>query len=226
MNLIDISPPVSADLVSWQDRFPVDTTWHSRTDEGDRTSNSTWLLNAHTGAHVDAPLHHLHGGRTVDELDLGDFLGPCRVLELPHSGEPGGSGGQIAAADLAAVGPRSGERLLLRTRNSEQQLLSTGTFTEDYTALSPDAARHLVESGVRLVGVDYLSVEPYGTPVAETHHILLGAGVAVLEGLCLEDVPEGDYQLLFLPLRLAGGEAAPGRAVLLDRDAFPGRGGE
>ncbi|WP_020500051.1 cyclase family protein [Sciscionella marina] len=215
MRIIDISSPISEDSVSWHDRFPTEVTWHSRTSAGERTTNSTWRLHVHTGTHVDAPVHHLAGGQTVDELELTDFLGPCRVLDLRDAR------GQIGPTELATHGPRAGERLLLRTANSERGLLAESRFTEDYIGISAEGARYLAQAGVRLVGVDFLSVEAAGAPGAETHHILLGGGIRVLEGLALSGAVGGEYELLFLPLPLVGADAAPGRAVLLEPGCSP-----
>lgn len=207
--IIDISVPISATTLSWQDRYPVRVDWHSRTDAGDPTTNSTWLLHAHTGTHLDAPRHHLPGSPTVDGLELSDLIGRCRVLDL--RGVTG-----IGAAELAAVRPQPGERLLLRTDNSTRGLLDAGNFADDYVGLLADGADYLARAGVRLVGADFLTIEQPGAVDAPAHHALLGAGVHVLEGLTLGAVPPGTYELLFLPLPLTGAEAAPGRAVLID----------
>lgn len=207
----DISTPIAPGGVSWQDAYPIDVHWHSRTDSGQRTTNSTWRLHAHTGTHLDAPLHHLPGGAPVDELDPGAGIGPCRVADLAHAP------GDIGVAELRALDPRPGERLLLHTTNSRRDLLRAPRFTPDYVGITPDGARYLAECGVALVGVDYLSVEPPDAGAPRTHHILLSAGIAVLEGLLLADVPAGEYTLLFLPLRLSGADAAPGRAVLVEK---------
>lgn len=210
MRIHDISPPVGATAVSWHDAYGVATTWHSRADRGDATTNSTWCLHAHTGTHVDAPLHHLAGGDDLDGYDLARGLGRCRVVDVP------GEGPELGADALAAVSPRAGERLLLRTVNSGRNLLARTEFVPDYAGLTGEAAEYLAQVGVALVGADYLSVEAPGGGAAPAHRHLLGAGVTVLEGLALRHVAPGEYLLLFLPLRLSGAEAAPGRAVLLD----------
>lgn len=208
--LRDISLPITPEMVSWRDAYPPETTWHSHTGAADPTSNSTWRLHAHTGTHRDAPSHHLPGGRSIDALALDDGLGPCRVVDLTTVP------GQVGADAVEAINPLAGERLLLRTRNSPHDLLRSGGFTSAYVGLTADGAARLVEAGVRLVGIDSLSVECPDAAGAPAHHLLLGAGVAVLEGLVLTDIAPGTYQLLFLPLALSGAEAAPGRAVLLD----------
>lgn len=207
--VIDISMPIDELTASWDDRFPVVPSWHSRIDHGGRTTNSSWMLHSHTGTHVDAPLHHLGDGGNAGSLDLADMLGPCRVLDV--STAPG----QIGAAQLRGAHIAAGSRILFRTQNSVQRLSSREHFERDYIGLTEEAADYLVELGVRLVGVDYLSVEPYDAPGFATHCTLLGSGIIVLEGLVLDTVEEGDYLLCFLPIALRHSEAAPGRAVLI-----------
>ena len=169
-------------------------------------------LGSHAGTHLDAPRHFFEGGRSVDRLPLEWLCGRARVLDLSPHGE------RLDAAALARHDLAGVERLLLRTVSGAG--LRAGRV-ERQAYLTPDAARHLVaERGLRLVGIDALSVEAPADPTFTTHRILLGADppVLLLEGLELEDVPPGDYELWCLPLRWRGAEAAPVRAVLRDLD--------
>jgi arylformamidase len=169
-------------------------------ETGDPANLTRLGLGSHTGTHVDAPLHFLPGGDGVDRLPLDALIGPALVLDLTHVEA------DVRAADLDF--PAGAERLLLKTPNS--RLWERDEFAPEHVALEPDAARLLVERGVRLVGVDYLSV---GSP--ETHRILLAAGVVPLEGLDLREVEAGAYRLVALPLRLEGVDGAPARVVLI-----------
>jgi arylformamidase len=163
---------------------------------------------SHTGTHVDAERHFFDSGQTVDQIPLETLIGPALVIEF--------------AEDIAAVGRRelephdlSGtERLLLKTRNSSY-LTQDPAFHRDYTYLAPDGAEYLVQRGVKLVGIDYLSIEQFHSGHHRTHLTLLGAGVVIVEALNLADVPAGQYRLCCLPIKLAGCDGAPARAVLI-----------
>lgn len=209
-DLVDISIPITTDMVTWDDRFPPTVEWHSATARGDRTTNSTWTLNAHTGTHVDAPLHHLKGGGDVGSLQLSSHIGRCRVLDLTDVQD------EIEPVHLEPHDVRPGDRLLLKTRNSvHQESSEQPRFHQGFVALSEESARWLVDRRVGLVGTDGLGIEPYGRRDGAVHRLLLGADVVVLEGLRLSQATAGDYVLIFLPVLLTSAEAAPGRAVLL-----------
>lgn len=171
-------------------------------------------MGLHTGTHVDAPGHFIPGAEGADALPLDMLVGPCQVADV--EADPDVS----ATALHAALGDRPHERVLLRTRNSRAQPASwdRAGFDEAFAALAPDGARWLVERGVRLVGVDYLSVEPYRAPEPLTHLALLGARVVIIEGLDLRAVPAGRYELYCLPIRLAGADGAPARVLLRTLD--------
>jgi arylformamidase len=162
-------------------------------------------LGSHTGTHIDAPTHLLKDGATVDAIPLSTLIGPCRVVDLRNLSQP------ISADDLADLHLTDTRRLLLRTDNSE--LWKRKDFSESYTGLTASAAVHLVKLGIQLVGIDYLSIEPFAGE-GEVHRILLEAGVVILEGLDLTDVKAGDFELICLPLKLTGIDGAPCRAVL------------
>lgn len=178
---------------------------------GDLANVSRMELGTHTGTHVDAPLHFIDGGPGAEQLPLDALIGPAVVADAR------GAAGDVDAAALAALDvPAGTERLLLRTRN--EALWERDRFARDYVGVAEDAARALVEMGVRLVGIDYLSIAPASDP-APTHATLLEAGVVVVEGLDLREAPSGHYDLVILPLRIEGGDGAPARALL--RPAAP-----
>jgi arylformamidase len=209
MEIIDITAPVSPKSVMWPDNGAPSHEFVSHIDRGDPSTVSRWDLSAHTSTHVDAQMHFIPGGWTVDALDLSRCLGPCRVVDLAHLE------GHVSRADLEAAEVAGTARLLLKTRNSELELLGREGFTEDYTAISREAAEYLVEIGVETVGVDYLSVEPFEDKEFNTHHTLLGADVVILEGLVLAGVEPGEYLLACLPLKLVGSDGSPTRAILV-----------
>jgi arylformamidase len=209
MEIIDITTLVSPKSVMWPGNGVPSQEFVSHINRGDPSTVSRWDLTAHTGTHVDARMHFVPGGWTVDALDLARCIGPCRVVDLTHVEE------HVSRADLEAAEVAGTVRLLLKTRNSERNLLERDVFVEDYVAISLEAAEYLVEIGVETVGVDYLSVEPFEDEEFNTHHTLLGADVVILEGLVLAGVEPGEYLLACLPLKLAGSDGAPARAILM-----------
>ena len=158
---------------------------------------------------MDARMHFIPGGWTMETLDLGRSVGPCRVVDLTDVE------GHVSRADLEAAEVAGQARLLLKTRNSDQGLMQREGFDEGYAAISKEAAEYLVEIGVETVGVDYLSVEPFEDVEFRTHHTLLGADILILEGLVLTDVEPGEYFLACLPLKLAGSDGSSARAILI-----------
>jgi arylformamidase len=188
--IIDISRPVGADTPVWPGDPPVAVEPVARLEAGDPAAVSRLVLGTHTGTHVDPPAHFVAGGATVDEIGLDVLVGPAVVVEA----------GQLAAA----VGGH--ERVLLKTGAGDR-----------FGVVTAGTARQLVEAGVRLVGVDTLSIEP-ATDDYPVHRLLLGAGVVIVEGLDLSATPPGEYQLVCLPLRIAGGDGAPARAVLITQE--------
>ena len=209
MEIFDITAPVSPASIVWPGDEPPSQEFESHVEKGDPNTVSVWRMGAHTGTHADARLHFVPGGWTMESLDLSRVVGPCRVVDLTHVE------GHVRRADLEAAGVAGTARLLLKTRNSTLGLMGRGAFEEGYTAISKEAAEYLVEIGAETVGVDYLSVEPFEDALFNTHHVLLGADVMILEGLVLTDVEPGEYLLAFLPLKLAGSDGAPARAILM-----------
>jgi arylformamidase len=209
--LHDITVAIGPQMPSW----PGDPTFESRLvdaiSEGE-AANVSWIgLGAHCGTHVDAPLHFFQGGAAVESLPLDVLVGPCVVAELPATAA-------IRAPDLAALSlPPGATRLLLKTTNSGLWHSGDTTFRADFVGLAPDAADWVVNQGIRLLGIDYLSVEPYPAPREHpVHKTLLAAGVVLLEGTNLSGVAPGAYLLVCLPLKLIGLEGAPARAILLE----------
>lgn len=202
----DISLPVSERLVTYPGDPPIELRPHARIADGDDANVTRLAFGSHTGTHLDAPLHFIDGGRAVDQLPLDVLVGPVRVAELPPDVTA------ISAVDLRAAGLSGEQRVLLKTRNRE--LPCTGAFHEDFAHLTGDAADFLLEIGVRLVGIDYLSIEAFNADEPVAHRKLLEREVIVVEGVDLREVPAGRYELICLPLRLEGLDGAPVRAVL------------
>ena len=169
---------------------------------------SRMVLTTHSGTHVDAPAHFLAGGATVDQLPLEILLGKARVIELSTRE-------RVDRADLEALDLADDLRVLLKTRMSGQ-MLKAG-YQEDHLYLTVDAARYLAQAGLKLVGFDYLSIDRFGSADFPAHHMLLEAGVVLVEGLDLSEVEAGEYEMSCLPLRVGGGDAAPARVVLRTR---------
>ncbi|MEW6034036.1 MAG: ribose 5-phosphate isomerase B [Chloroflexota bacterium] len=172
---------------------------------GDPCDISLLHIGTHTGTHIDAPAHFIPGGSKVGQVATEVLLGRARLVQVPEAHHIDRR--QLERLDLKGV-----TRLLLGTRNSA--LLRKNQHDPDYAFITEDAAHYLVETEVELVGIDYLSIEEYQRKNHPAHHILLGAGVIVLEGLDLTDIPPGDYELLCLPLKLEDGDGAPARVLL------------
>jgi len=175
---------------------------------GDGANVSSLCFGAHTGTHVDAPNHFIDGTRRVEDLEVEKLIGPCRVVELA---------GDVTAIEPGHLSDMAGvERLLFKTRNSDFWDRPEAGFRTDFTYITPDAARSLADAGLWLVGIDYLSVEKFGSEDFATHKLLLEKEIVILEGLDLREVAPGDYELICLPLKYIGGtgDGAPARTVL------------
>jgi arylformamidase len=174
--------------------------------DGGSSNVSRLVLGTHTGTHVDAPRHFFDDKGGVDALALDLLVGRARVIDLPHRGG-------ITEAHLAAAGLREDLRVLLRTPNSALWN-STDGFHNEYTYLTEGGARFLVDQGVKVVGIDYLSIEQFKKPGAPAHRALLGNGVVIIEGLNLSDAEPGAYEMYCLPLKIKDADGAPARVVL------------
>lgn len=199
---IDVSTPLRAEMAVWPGDTPFAFSEASRIAAGAMCNVSALTMSTHAGTHIDAPWHFEDDGKTVLEIDPDIFFGPATVIDL--SGRSA-----ISADDLGDEALP--ERVLIRTDNSKLSL--AGAFREDYVAVMPDAAQRMVDDGVRLVGVDYLSVAPYDQPDA-THHVLLQNEVLIVEGLRLGACPIGTHEFVVLPLPVEGADGAPCRAFL------------
>lgn len=209
MRIYDITLTLAPDLPTWPGDPPVEIKPLQSMETGDDNNVSFISMCVHAGTHVDAPYHFL-GGKTptVDQLPLKTLTGRVYVLEMLDVDLITAS-----ALEKADIPPRT-RRLIFKTRNSQIWSKPYQGFKKDFVAISPDGAQFLVDRGVKLVGVDYLSVAPFsdGTP---THQLLLKAGVVVVEGLDLSQVSQGRYSLYCLPLKLAGSDGAPARTILV-----------
>jgi len=165
-------------------------------------------MGAHTGTHMDAPFHFYANGTGADQLPLDILIGPCRVFDLTELTGP------IPRAALEKCDFAGVTRALFKTRNSRHWANDDHEFDKQFLAVGADAAKYLIERGVKLVGVDYLSVEAYGSTEFPVHDTLLGAGVVIIETLNLSEVAAGDYELIALPIKLKGSDGAPARVVL------------
>ena len=203
--LLDVSVLLAAGLPAYPGNPEFELQPIKRIAEGGSSNVSRLVMGTHTGTHVDAPKHFLDDGTTVDNLPLNLLIGRARVVEINHRGG-------IGAKDFAAAGLREDLRILLKTPNSA--LWNSSTFHEDYAHVTEEGARYLVEQGVKVVGVDYLSVEQFRKPGAPAHRMLLSNGVIIIEGLNLAEAEAGMYEMYCLPLRVAGGDGAPARVVL------------
>jgi arylformamidase len=179
--------------------------------KGDGFTLSVFSLGAHSGTHIDAPMHFLRDGAPIDRVPLAPLIGPARVIDIADGVQA------IDAAELQRHDWRGAERVLFRTRSSLRGWMRSPTFHRDFAFVAPDAAQLLADAGVRLVGVDYISAEQFGAPAPATHRLLLGKNIPIVEGLVLESVAAGDYDLIVLPMKVAGHEGAPARAVLRAR---------
>jgi arylformamidase len=206
----DISLPITRDLVIYPGDPELTIEPHSRVAEGDDANVTRLSFGSHTGTHVDAASHFIDGGQTVDQLPLDRLIGPAVVVQLPDDVK------EIGAAELRDAGVRDERRVLLRTRNAD--LLGRGGFRKDFAHLTAEGARYLVDAGVELVGIDYLSVEAPDADEPVAHTTLLEREVVIVEGVDLRSVRPGRYDLICLPLRLAGLDGSPVRAVLRTLD--------
>jgi len=202
---IDVSVPLAAGIPAFPGNPEFELQPVKRIADGASSNVSRLVLGTHTGTHIDAPLHFFDGAAGAESLPLELLVGRTRVVEI-------GRRGGIGRSELAAAGLREDLRVLLKTPNSA---LWNGTpFRQDYTFLDESGALYLLEQGVKVVGIDYLSIEQFKKAGAPTHRALLGQGVIIIEGLNLADVDPGMYEMYCLPLPIRGGDGAPARVVL------------
>jgi len=202
MNVHDVSLVMRPGMPTWPGEEGPKITPLRRIAKGDSANVSVVTFSDHTGTHVDPPVHFIEGAGTVDELPVDALVGPCRVIGFERAGVPA-----------------STERILFKTRNSERWREPARPFDRDFVALDRTAARWCVDRGMKLVGIDYLSIEPQG-PEKEgypTHKTLLGAKIVIIEGLDLGEVRPGEYELACGAIKFEGGDGAPARVFLIER---------
>jgi arylformamidase len=209
MTLYDISLTYTEDLPTWPGDPTIQLKQISSIEDGEMANVTHLSMCAHSGTHVDAPDHFLGNGKTVESIPLELMVGPAAVVEIRAEGT-------ITVADLiSAQIPAGTKRILLKTPNSEIWAAGNMVFQEDFIAPDGEAAKYLVELGVEVIGVDYLSVAPFTDP-EPTHKTLLEAGVLIIEGLDLSGIKPGEYTLYCLPLKIGGADGAPARVLLMD----------
>lgn len=204
MKIYDVTVPLSKESVVYPGDPHVKINRRTKVNEDESKYNlSRYSFSSHAGTHVDPPFHLIEGGITVDKLPLELLMGRARVVEVTS---PLIDEGVLQEFDFTVDA-----RVLFKTRNS--YLWSNKNFVKDYVYMTPGAARSLIKDGIKLVGIDYLSVDKFeGEP--ETHMALLSAGTIIVEGLDLREVEPGDYELICLPLKVKDGDGAPARVIL------------
>ena len=209
MTIYDVTVPISTALPVYPGDPEIELERVLSLDRGDIANVTKLCCSTHIGTHVDPPSHFIAGAATLDQLPLEVLIGTARVLDVGEVSSI--DTGVLAACDLAGV-----RRVLFKTRNSSfwPPIAEDQEFREDFVYIEPDAARLLAELGLQLVGIDYLSVEKFNFTEPATHLALLGAGIVIVEGLALRDVPPGDYELICLPLKIKDGDGSPARVVL------------
>ena len=183
--------------------------------KGNAFTLSVYSLGAHSGTHIDAPMHFIRDGAPIDRVSLEVLMGPARVIDIPDSVQA------IDAAELNRHDWRNVPRVFFRTRSAQRGWMGSATFHRDFTYIAPDAAQLLADAGVQLVGIDYLSAEQFGASAPTTHRILLGKGIPIVEGLALDAISAGDYDIIVLPIKVVGHEGAPARALMRKRSGPP-----
>jgi len=209
MIIHDISLPISESLVTWPTHPEIKINQPRHLAKGDYATVSEIRMSAHTGTHIDAPNHFIPKGSGIDALDLNLLVGEALVVDATHAK-------QISGTELTAMQiPDNTKRVLFLTRNSERWHRNREEFFEDYVGITHSGADWLIKNGIRLVGIDSLSVATIAQSVP-THKALLGAGITIVEGLYLEGINPGKYKLICLPIKLMDLDGAPARAILLE----------
>jgi arylformamidase len=193
-------------MVTWPGDPPFHIERSQDQNEGAVCTVSRIRMGVHTGTHMDAPLHFIKGGATIDQIPLNALIGPARVIQIQNRHS-------IRRAELEKHEIEARDRVLFKTANSDR-LWRKNEFDEDFIFISRDGAEYLAERGVQTVGVDYLSVGGFREDAVETHVALLDKGIWVIEGLDLSGIEPGLYELICLPLKLIGADGSPARAVL------------
>ena len=211
MKIHDISMDIEPGMLYWRDGKPPEVISVFRLADGAESEVSRWLIGAHTGTHIDAPRHFIPTGATVEALPLETFVGATRVVDVSAQGDE-----QITAETVRNAKLNGAKRVLFRTSNSQKRMVKR-QFSDYWVGIRADAAQAIVDAGVLLVGIDYVTIESVDqTDKWPTHHILCGAGVVILEGANLLKISDGTYFMCCLPMRLKGSEAAATRTLLIE----------
>jgi len=206
MKIYDITATIDDNLPTYDGKRP-EIKDLMQIKNGDFCNFSIAKISTHTGTHADMPLHFVDGTAGNDTVDLSHFYGKAKVFQLKNITA------HITKADLVPLDINEGDIVLLGTGQSKY--MSQPTLNENYFALTAEAAEYLVQKKIKTIGIDYLSIDPYNSPDFSAHKILLSQGITALEGLVLENVPEGVYTLSALPLKFPGGNGSPVRAILV-----------
>jgi arylformamidase len=206
--LIDVSIAIQPGMLVYPGDPEVTMRPAARISEGDDVNLTQLEIATHVGTHIDSPWHFFDDGERLASIALDRLIGPCQVIDL--SSETADIDAEVL--DAARI-PEDTSRLILKTRNSEFWATDPETFRDDYIGISSSGARWLIDRGIDFIGIDYLTVEPADSD-GETHRMLLGAGIVILETIDLRDVLPGEYTLYCLPLRIDDGDGAPARVVL------------
>jgi arylformamidase len=210
MKIHDITLTISNDLPTWPGDPKVVLERVNKIEEGANANVSRLDIGVHTGTHVDAPFHFLKEGTTVDTLALDILIGEVQIIQIPDEVA------EVSRKDLEAAGIGEGiVRLLIKSRNSKYWASGEMKFQTGFVGIAEDGAQYLVEKGIQLVGIDYLSIAPYKQS-RPTHRVLLKAKIIIIEGIDLSAVKPGMYQLICLPMKLGGSDGAPCRAILIE----------
>lgn len=205
MKIFDVTLSISKDMIVYPGDPPVKIERKATIGKDDARYNlSRYCFGSHAGTHVDSPRHFIEDGQAVDSISLEMLIGRVRVVELTAP--------CIDETALEEFDFTADMRVFFKTRNS--YLWAQKKFVEDYVAITPGAARALVNNGIKVVGIDYLSVEKFGSQDFETHLTLLNAGIIIIEGLDLREVEPADYEMVCLPLKIKDGDGAPARVIL------------
>ena len=208
MKMHDVSLLISEDLPVWPGDPGISMMLASSLNDGDDANVTRLEMGVHTGTHIDAPIHFEAEGMSVDQLSLDTLIGPCRVFDLSGIVE------NIGSEVLQSLNFNGATRVLFKTRNSTWWANGETEFQKDFVSITEAGAKFLVDHGVNLVGIDYLSVEKFGSSDYSTHHLLLRNQVVIVEGLNLCGISSGEYELIALPLRLKGSDGSPARVIL------------
>lgn len=205
----DVTLDFSENIAIYPGDPPLEITERMSIAKGDVANVSLLSFGSHTGTHIDAPKHFIDSGLTVDKLPLDHFMGKAKVFEFKDKDA-------VTFGDIKDLDIKKGDIIIFKTRNSSS--LTNSKFDESFAYVAPDAAKYLAGIGIKTLGFDYLSVERYGSTAFETHYALLGSGIVIIEGLYLEGINAGEYEIIALPIKIKNGNGSPVRVVLIEEE--------